>query len=108
MNRIIYGLCVMAAGLFIGTAEVHAGPLDNVGVIKGMVQVQKNSDGTVSAITIKTTNGESVHVLLNKTGNEIARIDGYGIFATGSYDDHGDFMVATWFMRREYERQAKK
>jgi len=29
----------------------------------------------------------------------------YGIFATGNYDEHGDFVVQTWFMNREYEKK---
>jgi hypothetical protein len=94
----------MAVGLFVGTAKVQASSFDNTVIVKGVVHTEKGADKNVTAITIKTINGESVRVVLNKTGNDVARIDGYGIFAMGSYDEHGDFVVTTWFMRREYEK----
>ena len=105
MKRIFRGLCIVAVGLFMGVVEVQASPLDNIVIVKGVVQVKKDSDGKISAITIKTISGSSVHVVLNKTGNEVVRIDGYGIFAAGSYDSHGDLMITTWFLNREYEKK---
>ena len=47
--------------------------------------------------------GAAVDLVVDDVSREIVKIDGYGVFATGSLAEGGAFKVSTWFMDRRNE-----
>ena len=99
MNKILIGLLGFVVGIAMLSSNVAAGPLDNVKVLQGKVHIEKSSSGEIESITVKPADGDAVRVVVDDISKEMVRIDGHGVFATGSYTSSGAFKVATWFMR---------
>jgi hypothetical protein len=99
MNKVFIGLAAFVLGVAVLSNNVSAGALDNVKVLQGKVHVEKSSSGEVKSITVKPADGDEVRVTVDEISKEMVRIDGHGVFATGSYTSGGSFKVATWFMR---------
>ena len=99
MNKVLSGVLGFMIALTVLSNSVIAGASTDVKALTGKVHVEKSPGGEITAITVKPAAGDAVQLVVDEISKELVKIDGHGVFATGSYTENGSFRVATWFMR---------
>ena len=108
MKKLLSGVCAVVAGFLMMSVVGIAGPMDNKVIVKGAVHIEKDAQGGIVSIVITPKTGNAVQVVLDKTGQQIAQINGYGVFARGTLDSNGALIVSTWVMDREFDPNPGK